>query len=240
VDADAAVRRAEKARAERKVVVHPLPDGVAEVVAMLPAPDAHALYGRLDELARTARNKGDSRSMDQLRADTLTDIVRGTAGPAGKPLIQVIINESTLTGRDNQPAELAGYGPITAPTARDIAADGIWQALRTDTDGRLTGIGRHHYQPSTALAEYIRTRDRRCRHYGCEQPARRADIDHTIRFPHGPTTPDNLAAICRRHHRMKTIGENTKTGWKVKQKSSNILEWTSPTRRKYETQPSAF
>jgi hypothetical protein len=173
--------------------------------------------------------------MHQLRADALVDLTRGNAGPAGKPLIQVIIPESTLAGRDEQPAELLGYGPITATTARDIAADGIWQALRTDSTGTLTGIGRHHYQPGAALAEFVRTRDRRCRHYGCEQPAHRADIDHTLRFPRGQTVPENLAAICRRHHRMKHAA-----AWSVKHKPGAVLEWTSPTGRKYATRPASF
>jgi uncharacterized protein DUF222 len=231
VDTDAAIRRAERARTERKVVVNPLPDGMAEFVATLPAPDAQALYSRLDELAR---NAVDSRSMDQRRADALTEIVRGSAGPAGKPLVHVIIDESTLAGRDDAPAELVGYGPITAPTAREVAADGIWQALRTDRAGVATDIGSHRYRPGPVLAEFIRIRDRRCRHRGCQQPAHRADLDHTVPFPEGPTTPDNLTALCRRHHRMKH-GDN---GWKVTHKSGVALEWTSPTGRKYETRPS--
>lgn len=237
VDADAAVRREEKAHSDRKVAVHPLPDGMAEFVATMPAADAHEVYRRLDELARNARRDGDPRSMDQLRADSLADIVRGSAGPAAKPLIQVVINESTLAGRDNAPAEIVGYGPITAVAARDIAADGIWQALRADGSGTVTAVGRHRYRPGPALAELIRARDRRCRHYGCEQSARRADIDHTVRFPDGPTIPENLASICRRHHRMKTIGENSASGWKVKHKPGGILEWTSPTGRTYATVP---
>lgn len=236
-DTEAAVRREDKARADRRVAVNPLPDGMAEFVATLPAADAHTIHSRLDELARIARNNGNTRSMDQLRADSLVEVVRGSAGAAGKPLIQVTINESTLAGRDDKPAELAGYGPITATTAREIAADGIWQALHTDSTGIVSGIGRRRYRPSESLARLIRARDRRCRHYGCEQPAHRADIDHTIRFPDGPTTPGNLAAMCRRHHRMKTIGENSTTGWKVKFKSAAALEWTSPTGRIYTTAP---
>jgi hypothetical protein len=232
VDADAAVRRAEKAGDARKVVVQPLPDGMAELVATLPAADAHALYNRLDTLARNARSSGDSRSMDQLRADALAEVINGSAGEAGKPLIQVVINESTLRRRDQEPAELIGYGPITAAAARDIAADGIWQALHADK-GIVTDIGRHRYRPSTALTELIRARDRRCRHYGCEQSAHRADIDHTVRFPDGPTIPDNLASLCRRHHRMK----HATNGWTLKTKPDAVLEWTSPTGRTYKTEP---
>lgn len=229
VNAEAAVRREEKAKAGRQVVVNPLPDGMAEFVATLPAAGAHALYNRLDELARTAN---DARSMDQRRADALADLA--TAGEAARPLIQVVINESTLAGRDEQPAELVGYGPITASTARDIAADGIWQALRTDAAGTVANIGSHRYRPSESLAQLIRARDRRCRHYGCAQT--RTDIDHTVRFPDGPTTKENLACLCRRHHRMK----HAENGWIVSGKPDAVLEWTSPTGRKYESRPAPY
>lgn len=231
VDPEAAVRREDKAEAERGVVVNPLPDGMAELIATLPAADAHALYNRIDELARKAR---DSRSMDQRRADTLVGLGQRNAGVAGKPLIQVVIRESTLSGCDNEPAQLVGYGPINARTARAIAADSIWQALRTDAEGVVTAVGRHRYRPSEALAELIRARDRHCRHYGCGQP--RADIDHTIRYPDGPTTADNLASLCRRHHRMK----HTSNRWAVTHKANGTLEWTSPTGRRYESQPTPY
>lgn len=231
VNPQAAVQREDTARAERRVVVNPLPDGMAELIATLPAAHAHTLYHRLDDIARHTH---DSRSMDQRRADALTHLA--AAGTASRPLIQVVLNETTLTGRDNHPAELVGYGPITAETARDIAADGIWQALHADTKGVITDVGRHRYRPSDTLTQLIRTRDRRCRHYGCEQPAHRADIDHTTRYPDGPTTPDNLATLCRRHHRMK----HANNGWKLKQQPNAKLEWTSPTGRKYATNPSTM
>jgi hypothetical protein len=170
--------------------------------------------------------------MDQRRADSLANLA--TAGEAARPLIQVVINESTLAGRDEEPAELVGYGPITATAARDIAADGIWQTLRADAAGTITDIGQHRYRPSESLARLIRARDRRCRHYGCEQT--RTDIDHTVRFPDGETAKENLASLCRRHHRMK----HADNGWTVKAKHNAVLEWTSPTGRKYESQPAPY
>lgn len=155
VNAAAAVRREEKARTQRRVVVNPLPDGMAELVATLPAAEATALYNRLDELARKAR---DARTTDQRRADALTALVPGSARAAGRPLIHVVIKESTLAGGDDEPAELVGYGPITAPTARKIAADGIWQALRVDARGTVAAIGRHRYRPSDTRQYHPRQR----------------------------------------------------------------------------------
>ncbi|MCZ8380348.1 DUF222 domain-containing protein, partial [Mycobacterium sp. CPCC 205372] len=53
------------------------------------------------------------------------------------------------------------------------------------------------YTPSRALADYIRCRDLTCRFPGCDKPADRADIDHTIPYPAGPTHASNLKCLCR-------------------------------------------
>jgi len=236
IDAAAADQRGEEARRERKVVVSPRPDGMAEFWALLPAQDATALYNRLTDVARTARGSGGL-SMDQRRADALSSVIYGTAGPAGRPLVQLIMTDATLTGQSTDSADLIGYGPVTATTARNIAADSIWQAMHTDRTGTITGVGRRRYRPSAALANLIRARDRTCRFPGCAQPATRTDIDHTTRYPDGATEETNLGCLCRRHHRMKTAGENHESGWKVTQHEPGVMEWTSPTGRPYTTYP---
>ena len=50
---------------------------------------------------------------------------------------------STLLGFDEQPGELAGYGPIPADLARRMAADptGTWTRLVTDELGQLVDYG---------------------------------------------------------------------------------------------------
>jgi hypothetical protein len=236
VDADSAQKRAEKARTERRVGVDAGADGMATFWAVLPAADALGLYARLSDLAHTNRG-ADDRSMDQLRADALVDLVWENAGSAAAPLVQIVVTEATLTGQDDTPAELLGYGPITAQTARRIAADGVWQALHADFTGAITGVGQKTYRPSAALARLIRARDRTCRWFGCRHPARTCDIDHTLHYPAGKTVTCNLACLCRRHHRVKTRDENRKTGWKMTQEPSGAITWTSPTGRAYVTQP---
>ncbi len=67
----------------------------------------------------------------------------------------------------------------------------------------------------------------------CSRSARRADVDHVI--PHdtdaeadgrpqpGPTQTDNLAALCRGHHRLKTH-----SAWRYAMVAPGVFEWTSP------------
>ena len=66
-------------------------------------------------------------------------------------------------------------------------------------------------------------------------PASRCEIDHTLAWEDGGTTSlDNLAPICRGHHRVKHHG-----GWQVRQVpgSGGALEWTSPAGRRYVVEP---
>jgi hypothetical protein len=54
-------------------------------------------------------------------------------------------------------------------------------------------------------------------------PARECDLDHLIPFPTGPTSADNLHALCRRHHSLKHDA-----GWQVAPGPGHTLTWTSP------------
>ena len=61
------------------------------------------------------------------------------------------------------------------------------------------------YEIPDRLRAHVELRDHTCVFPWCTRPARRSDIDHVI--PHtrgGHTATDNLAPLCRRHHRLKT------------------------------------
>ena len=148
-----------------------------------------------------------------------------------KPIsINVTIDLPTLLGIAENPAQLTGYGPIPASLARELAADGNWQRFITDPrSGELLDLGRKSYRPSQYLVDFLLARDRTCRFPGCRYPAHRSDIDHVTPWDEGgKTTPENLGALCRRHHRLKTHG-----GWKVTSASDGSCEWISPTGKHY-------
>ena len=147
-----------------------------------------------------------------------------TAGPVGprppvvlpdrgsrRPHIMVTVPAATLNG-GNQPGYLAGHGPITAGQARVIAADGDLTRLICDpTTGALLDYGRTRYRPPDILRDFVHTRDRTCVTPGCRAPAARTDIDHVTPYQPGqsvggPTDVDNLASLCRHHHRAKDGG----------------------------------
>jgi hypothetical protein len=240
IDPDGAAARHALARKERRVVVYPARDGMAELYALLPAQDATAIYQRLDVEARRAHvpdgEHGDGRTADARRADALVDLLlgKGSAGAgSGGARVHVTVAATTLLGLDERPGELTGYGPIPAALARELAADGTWRRLLTDpATGALRDYGRTTYRPSAALSGHLRARDGTCRFPGCRYPARRCDLDHTVGYPDGPTSEDNLGSLCRHHHRLKH-----RTGWTVTQGENATFTWTSPTGRLYSTTP---
>jgi hypothetical protein len=94
----------------------------------------------------------------------------------------------------------------------------------------------HRYRPSTALDEFVRCRDLTCRFPGCDRPAHRTDLDHTIPYPYGPTCASNLVCLCRMHHLLKTFWTGDK-GWRVQQFPDATLVWTAPNGQTYTTRP---
>ncbi|TRW44453.1 HNH endonuclease signature motif containing protein [Georgenia yuyongxinii] len=74
-----------KAARSRRRVCHPrhLPDGMASMYAVFTAPDALALDLALDGAARSAKATGDSRTVEQLRADILAAVGAGALAQGG-------------------------------------------------------------------------------------------------------------------------------------------------------------
>jgi Domain of unknown function (DUF222) len=237
IDPDGAEHRRQQRTTYRAVILQPDEDGTADLTAVnLDAADAVAAYQRLDAYAR-AMSPGDTRSMDQRRADALIDLLLGRTGnhhsttPVAQ--VQVTVAATTLLGLDDHPGDLAGYGPITAQAARQLAAEGTWRRILTDPlSGTVLDVGRTTYRPPKALADHIRTRDRTCRFPGCRHPAHRCDLDHGIPYPQGPTSEANLCCLCRHHHRVKHHGN-----WTIEHGENGTITWTSPTGRQYVTRP---
>jgi hypothetical protein len=241
-------RRAEQrhadALAERRVVITPADDGMAQLWALLPAEGAALIGCVLDALA--VKTPGQTRTADQRRADALIDVfARVIADPKlpeqqdMRPSVQVTVAASTLLGADNQPGELTGYGPITAEHARRIAADqsGTWRRLLTDpATGGLLDYGRTIYRPPRDLADFVIARNRTCVFLTCRRAARRCDLDHRQPWRDGGTTcPHNLHPLCRRHHHAKH-----QAGWAVTHQPDGSYHWTSPTGHHYTVQPAPY
>ena len=214
----------------------PLPDGMAGLWLRTTAPEAHALYGTIDAAARSARRAGDDRTLDQLRADLLSDRVRGEARGASslRADVRVLVPLSTLLGTSDEAGELDGYGQIDPDMARAIARGGTWRRLVTDpASGTVLDVGRTRYQPPSDLAEHVRHRDRTCVSPTCDTSAWSCELDHTEPFrpgspDGGPTAARNLGALSRGCHQLKTHAR-----FRLEQTSPGVFRWTTPTGHVY-------
>ena len=82
------------------------------------------------------------------------------------------------------------------------------------------------YAPTAAQRRFLTTRDRTCRHPGCDHKAGWADADHVL--PHadgGATDCANLCCLWRHHHRLKTFAP----GWQHTMTADGILTVITPT-----------
>lgn len=209
IDPEAAQRRRKKACKKRRVWIQPEADGMATIGAYLSAEQAQACFEAI--CAGVANHEG---GVDDARADQFVALLTGLQIGAPVP-VQVLL---LPTG-----PELAGYGPL----APDHAASLCEQAARIELNPPSMTIG---YRPGLRLARWVRARDRHCRFPGCRRAAAQCDLDHVIPYPAGSTSEQNLAALCRYHHRLKTH-----TGWTVTPRADHRLDWTSPRGHTYTT-----
>jgi hypothetical protein len=232
----------DRARDSRRVTCYSEADGMATVVAILPAEDAQTVMKSIE--AYIVKRDGEDAaewsilSADMKRADALTAIasqalasMANDVQPHRRPItISVAIDLPTLLGLAENPGQLAGYGAIPASVARRLAADGNWQRFVSDpATGNLLDFGREKYTPPQELVDYLLARDRICRFPGCRRAGQSSDIDHAKSWETGgETNPSNLGLLCRRHHRMKTHG-----GWSLESNPDGSCLWKSPVGKQF-------
>lgn len=231
------------ARDSRRVTCYREGDGLATIVAILPAENAQMVMSAIESFVLLGEDDGssdmkDGRSSDMKRADALSALASWALSqnservrPHRRPLtVNVTVDLPTLLGLAENPGQLAGYGAIPASLARSLASDSQWRRFITEpTTGALLDFGRESYEPPQPLVDFLLARDRTCRFPGCRAPAHLSDLDHAQSWESGgETSAQNLGALCRRHHRLKTHG-----GWKLESARDGSCLWTSPLGKRY-------
>lgn len=247
-DPDGLADRARRARTERKVQLLPGDDAMSQLIADLPAEAASAAYSSIDTKARRLRRHGDHRSLDQLRADILTDrlchpghanggasdgAVGGGSGPAGggsaAAMVYLHMPIDAALGITDDGCELAGYGPIPGPIARHIMSEpgSTWRKVICDpATGAPVDLGRRRYRPNATIREVVHARDRECAVPGCHRTAQHCHFDHTqSRRNGGDTSVANGEAACAYHNNLKE-----EPGWHIEFSDDNTtVTITTPT-----------
>lgn len=239
-DPEDARERYRSALDDRRLVSEPDVSGTANLVGLgLPPERVTAITTAINEIAKQLHST-DSRTMDQLRADTYLDALE--AGIAMHPkhrgkrgAINLSVTLASLAELSEAPGELAGYGPVIADVARQVAqrqqnAEWSWTLVDPDTglpiDGETT-----RRRPTAAQRRFVETHYPHCAHPGCRMPAADCDVDHRTTWAERKVTcTDNLAPLCRHHHRIRH-----QHGWRYEALPDGDFKWTTKLGHTYTT-----
>jgi hypothetical protein len=229
----------------RYVDINPASAGTAGLSGYLNAADGAALDQSLDALAATVCDN-DPRTTAQRRAAACGPLARREAAltcqcgstecrarverkAAAAAVIHVLAEQATLDGTSDNPGYLPGFGILPAESVRELAGTATLKPV-TVPAAAAPDPG---YRPSTATREFLRWRHLTCCWPGCDRPADKCDIDHTVPYPYGPTHPSNNKPYCRIHHLIKTFI----LGWTDQQLPDGTIILTAPTGHTYTTEP---
>ncbi|MGY1847148.1 DUF222 domain-containing protein [Blastococcus sp. SYSU DS1021] len=146
-DAAAADRRREARRRAADVTVRPVGDGMSELRALLPHPEARACRDAVDRHARAAKDAGDTRPIGMLRAGALADLLLRPwqQQPAVTAQLTVVAPLDALTPRRflaaGAPAPAAFTRPGTASPVGEVDGEPITAAHLRELLTQLDGLG---------------------------------------------------------------------------------------------------
>ena len=250
IDPAATRKREARAKTHRSLRIEPGSNGMSWFGLHIPDAAAWASYERVDTLAHAIPDDPDDhRTLDAKRADVAIDLLLTT--PADAPPVpinvQVIVDHTgcdlTTPSHTGLIGEAGRLGAVTPQTIRDLLD------LAEATPGATTGAhavpqpcpgqdvhdaeGPGPYQPPDKLRNALQARDRTCRFAGCNQPTRKCQLDHTIRYPDGPTCSCNLGDLCVHHHQLKHLAP----GWTLTNHGNGHFTWTTPTGHTHDITP---
>ncbi len=173
--------RAVRKRASQHIALKHEDETMSTLSGYLPVEVASSAYASIGRAAQARRAKDTSRTLDQHRADIFAERLLAEDG-RGKPRahIHVYVDFLTLVGVREDPAVLAGYGPVPDWLVREIASDpdSTWSRLITDpATGQVLEAGAGTYRSPASLARLIRARDRECTHPGVRHEALSINVE---------------------------------------------------------------
>ncbi|MDG4830907.1 DUF222 domain-containing protein [Solwaraspora sp. WMMD1047] len=202
-DPDAARRRQEESVTQRRVVTELDPAGTASLAGwQLPAaraarlppgstpwpmpPSGRAMPGHWTSFAPTRsstcwranlawhphRRTAPRTPARRLRGGSGGDGGGSTRAALGG--VELRVPMTTLMRLSDEPGELAGWGPVIAEVARDVAERQVrspWRVSVYDSTGQLVHHGRVRRRPTAGDAAFVRARDGTGRAPGCRAPA---------------------------------------------------------------------
>ncbi len=196
-------------------------DGSIGFRGSLPVVDGVRLKGLVESIAardyRAAKDVADrvalAVSPDQRLADALLKVVAAAEGfgadggagvmPAGAAQVTVLMREQDLRDRAAGRGVLADGTEVSAGELRRLECDAGFIAVVLGGRSEILDLGRTRRLASPALRHAVGLRDGHCAFPGCEVALHRCELHHVRPWQDGgPTSLDNLVALCVRHHQL--------------------------------------
>ncbi len=209
--------------------------GTMRVTAELDLADALDLAAAVTHGAETLKALGSDEPLDARRAAAVGEMARAQLSLDLTPGFETGLRPSS-TDKNRQVVlhvHLTDGDPVARLERGNLATFDQVRHWCTQTHTQVTvkpvldlneQITCYAYQPSDRLREQVILRDRQCVFPWCTRPARSGDLDHIVPWEQGgETSTDNLAVLCRRHHRLKTH-----SGWRYERTGPATYTWTSP------------
>lgn len=146
---------------------------------------ARATRDRVAPASRKPRGRAKTRPHVVLHCDAPA-FVEGEVGPGER-------------------CEIAGVGPVPVAHARALLGDAILTIL-VEHGRDVRTFARPGRNVTAALAQLLEARDATCIITGCGRAARLEGDHHRPVSAGGDSDDENLHAICRHHHRLKSKG----------------------------------
>jgi len=222
VDAEGWVEHAEQLRDRRRLDVCSTASGMVKVDGELDPESGEAILTALQALVDAELRTGgaaDLRTPTQRRADALVELARRyldsperSSVGGERPYLTVTVDVTTLrrwagqagTGDEaDRRAELDHTGMVHPETARRSACDASLMRVVMAGPSEPLEVGRRTPVVPPHLRRAVVVRDKACRFPGCRRRHPWCDADHVIHWADGGRTVlENLALLCRPHHRL--------------------------------------
>ena len=226
--------------------------GTIMLSAELDIADALDLEHTITQRAATMKALGSTNSLDARRAMALGELARTqtsldlTPDPEATPHRSAAARQLVLhihlsaaacgdgrldidaLGRLEEGQRLMLLDQVKGWCADSLTQLTIKPVIDLNTTQQASG-----YAIPERIRDHVVLRDGTCVFPWCTRAARNCQIDHVRAYDHdaagkgqsqpGPTSTDNLAALCTYHHRLKTH-----SGWTYQMTSPGVFEWVSP------------
>lgn len=209
-DPRAYVERGRTERRNRRLRLRPAPDTMAILTGYLPVEQGVACYAALSRHTDATVATGDTRTRDQIMADTLVERLTGQARATDINVeLQIMMPLEALLDPDSgRAAAMAGHGPLPADVTKEILASSQgrkwWRRLFTSPSDQLVAGDPHRRRFDGWLNKLIALRDHTCRDPYCDAPIRHHD--HITGWAnHGATTLTNGRGTCARGNYVREL-----------------------------------